>query len=306
MRAAPCASNCGDPSSDVKALIESASAVRFARAPGAALEARDGRGQWSHARPIGLARYHRSAAPALGGCAAAAGRARQPSKRRCSEIEEFTAKLENGRVEIAAFGEVGSGKSALLNALAGEQFFAVSAEHGSTDKIAKTGLQEHQAGPGRHAGHQRSGRRTARQARRGNSALHRPRAVRRRRRPQPRRSRRASTSFSDLHKPIVLVINKADLFGPAQIKEISESILRKVGQPHRRRRYRIRRCRAARDRARNPQGRRHHRDRAVSAEAKDRGAGSAHARSARPRGQGDHRAQRQPVRDRRQRADQAS
>ena len=56
------------------------------------------------------------------------------------EIEEFTAKLENGRVEIAAFGEVGSGKSALLNALAGEKIFTVSAEHGSTDKVAKSRL----------------------------------------------------------------------------------------------------------------------------------------------------------------------
>jgi uncharacterized protein (DUF697 family)/GTP-binding protein EngB required for normal cell division len=57
------------------------------------------------------------------------------------DIEEFTAKLENGRVEIAAFGEVGSGKSALLNALAGEKIFTVSAEHGSTDKVAKAGFK---------------------------------------------------------------------------------------------------------------------------------------------------------------------
>jgi GTP-binding protein Era len=57
------------------------------------------------------------------------------------DIEEFTAKLENGRVEITAFGEVGSGKSALLNALAGEKIFAVSAEHGSTDKVAKAGFK---------------------------------------------------------------------------------------------------------------------------------------------------------------------
>src|ERR1700751_5512602 len=54
------------------------------------------------------------------------------------DIEDFAEKLENGRLEIAAFGEVGSGKSALLNALAGERIFAVSAEHGSTDKGAKT------------------------------------------------------------------------------------------------------------------------------------------------------------------------
>ena len=55
-------------------------------------------------------------------------------EREMHDIEQFTAKLENGRVEIAAFGEVGSGKSALLNALIGEKIFAVSAEHGSTAK----------------------------------------------------------------------------------------------------------------------------------------------------------------------------
>jgi uncharacterized protein (DUF697 family) len=39
----------------------------------------------------------------------------------------------------------------------------------------------------------------------------------------------ALKQLCDLHKPVLLVINKADLYGPAQIKEISESILRKVG-----------------------------------------------------------------------------
>ena len=74
------------------------------------------------------------------------------------DIEQFTAKLENGRVEIAAFGEVGSGKSALLNALAGEKIFAVSAEHGSTAKSRQGWLQEYQADSGRHAWDQRGGR----------------------------------------------------------------------------------------------------------------------------------------------------
>jgi uncharacterized protein (DUF697 family) len=39
----------------------------------------------------------------------------------------------------------------------------------------------------------------------------------------------ALKELCDLHKPMLLVINKADLLGLAQIKEISESILRKVG-----------------------------------------------------------------------------
>src|SRR5271169_358156 len=66
---------------------------------------------------------------------------RETIEKEMHEIEDFTSKLENGRLEIAAFGEVGSGKSALLNALAGEKIFAVSAEHGSTDKVTKTGFK---------------------------------------------------------------------------------------------------------------------------------------------------------------------
>ena len=79
-------------------------------------------------------------------------------EREMHDIEQFTAKLENGRVEIAAFGEVGSGKSALLNALAGEKIFAVSAEHGSTAKIAKAGFKNTKLISGRHAWDQRGGR----------------------------------------------------------------------------------------------------------------------------------------------------
>jgi small GTP-binding protein len=144
------------------------------------------------------------------------------------EIEEFSAKLENGRVEIAAFGEVGSGKSALLNALAGEKIFAVSAEHGSTDKIAKTGFKNTKLvlidtpGINEAAGELRA--KLAEETVRYTDLvlfvvdgdLNRVELD-------------AFKQLSDLNKPIVLVINKADLFGPHQIKEISESILRKVG-----------------------------------------------------------------------------
>src|ERR1700728_1859872 len=144
------------------------------------------------------------------------------------EIEDFTSKLENGRLEIAAFGEVGSGKSALLNALAGENVFAVSAEHGSTDKIAKTGFKNTRLvlvdtpGINEAAGELRG--KLAEDTVRytdlvlfvADGDLNRVEVD-------------AFNQLSDLHKPIVLIINKADLYGPAQIREISESILRKVG-----------------------------------------------------------------------------
>ena len=144
------------------------------------------------------------------------------------DIEEFTAKLENGRVEIAAFGEVGSGKSALLNALAGEKIFAVSAEHGSTDKVAKAGFKNTKLilvdtpGINEAAGELRG--KLAEETVRytdlvlfvADGDLNRVEVD-------------AVTQLCDLNKPMLLVINKADLYGPAQIKEISESILRKVG-----------------------------------------------------------------------------
>jgi hypothetical protein len=144
------------------------------------------------------------------------------------DIEEFTAKLENGRVEIAAFGEVGSGKSALLNALGGEQVFAVSAEHGSTDKVSKAGFKNTRLilvdtpGINEAAGELRG--KLAEETVRytdlvlfvADGDLNRVEVD-------------ALKELCDLHKPMLLVINKADLLGLAQIKEISESILRKVG-----------------------------------------------------------------------------
>ncbi len=144
------------------------------------------------------------------------------------EIEDFTSKLENGRVEIAAFGEVGSGKSALLNALAGETVFAVSAEHGSTDRIAKTGFKNTRLvlvdtpGINEAAGELR-GKLAEETVRYTDLVLFVTDGD------LNRVELDAFTQFSDLHKPIVLVINKADLLGPVQIKEITESILRKVG-----------------------------------------------------------------------------
>jgi hypothetical protein len=144
------------------------------------------------------------------------------------DIEGFTAKLENGRVEIAAFGEVGSGKSALLNALAGEPIFAVSAEHGSTDTVAKTGFKNTKLvlvdtpGINEAAGELRG--KLAEETVRytdlvlfvADGDLNSVELA-------------AFQQLSDLHKPIVLVINKADLYGAAQIREMTASILRKVG-----------------------------------------------------------------------------
>jgi small GTP-binding protein len=144
------------------------------------------------------------------------------------EIEEFTSKLENGRLEIAVFGEVGSGKSALLNALAGEKIFAVSAEHGSTDKVSKSGFKNTKLvlvdtpGINEAAGELR-GKLAEETVRYTDLVLFVADGD------LNRVEIEAFTQLSDLHKPMLLVVNKADLFGSAQIHEISESILRKVG-----------------------------------------------------------------------------
>jgi small GTP-binding protein len=149
-------------------------------------------------------------------------------EREMQDIEEFTAKLENGRVEIAAFGEVGSGKSALLNALAGEQVFAVSAEHGSTDKVSKAGFKNTRLvlvdtpGINEAAGELR-GKLAEETVRYTDLVLFVTDGD------LNRVEVDALKELCDLHKPMLLVINKADLLGPAQVKEISESILRKVG-----------------------------------------------------------------------------
>jgi small GTP-binding protein len=144
------------------------------------------------------------------------------------DIEEFTSKLENGRLEITAFGEVGSGKSALLNALAGEKIFTVSAEHGSTDKVSKSGFKNTKLvlvdtpGINEAAGELR-GKLAEETVRYTDLVLFVADGD------LNRVEIEAFRQLSDLHKPMLLVINKADLYGPTQIREISESILRKVG-----------------------------------------------------------------------------
>jgi GTP-binding protein Era len=49
-----------------------------------------------------------------------------------AQIESMLEKLEHGRVHLAAFGRVSVGKSALLNALLGEERFGVGVLHGTT------------------------------------------------------------------------------------------------------------------------------------------------------------------------------
>jgi len=48
------------------------------------------------------------------------------------QLEQLIEKLENSAVHIVAFGKVSTGKSSLLNALSGTEYFSVSPLHGET------------------------------------------------------------------------------------------------------------------------------------------------------------------------------
>ena len=62
------------------------------------------------------------------------------------EVEEMLHRLEHGHLHIAAFGRVSVGKSALLNALLGEQKFSTSPLHGETKTADKGRWQEYESG----------------------------------------------------------------------------------------------------------------------------------------------------------------
>lgn len=63
-----------------------------------------------------------------------------------AEIEALLGKLERDEVHVAVLGRVSVGKSALLNALLGEERFAVDVLHGTTTIASAAGWQEAQHG----------------------------------------------------------------------------------------------------------------------------------------------------------------
>lgn len=61
-------------------------------------------------------------------------------------VQAMLDKLEHGHLHIAVFGRVSTGKSSLLNALIGEEKFAVSALHGETRESSMQPWSEIEAG----------------------------------------------------------------------------------------------------------------------------------------------------------------
>ena len=49
-----------------------------------------------------------------------------------AQLREMAAKLTSGRIEIVVFGEISTGKSALINALVGEAVAQVDVQGGET------------------------------------------------------------------------------------------------------------------------------------------------------------------------------
>ena len=61
-------------------------------------------------------------------------------------VQGMLDKLEHGHIHLAVFGRVSTGKSSLLNALIGEEAFAVSPLHGETKRSAMQPWNEIEAG----------------------------------------------------------------------------------------------------------------------------------------------------------------
>src|SRR4029078_11721584 len=55
--------------------------------------------------------------------------------RELGEVESMSRKLEQGRVEIVLFGEIDTGKSALINALVGQNVAEVDVRGGWTKEV---------------------------------------------------------------------------------------------------------------------------------------------------------------------------
>jgi small GTP-binding protein len=151
------------------------------------------------------------------------------------ELKTMLQKLENCHIEIAVFGEVSSGKSALLNALLGRHEFPTGAEHGKTRDVQREDWDTlvHESSvvgnstirlvdtPGLNEvdGAQRA--EMAKQISRRSdiilfvvdSDLNQVEHA-------------ALVELGEANKPIVLVLNKIDILTEQQISEIRESILR--------------------------------------------------------------------------------
>ncbi|QDU87083.1 GTPase Era [Pirellulimonas nuda] len=145
------------------------------------------------------------------------------------DLQDLAVKLRSGRIEIVVFGEISTGKSALINALVGEQVASTSVRGGWTKDVWKLdwagagyrlpGFAESQVvlidTPGlNEVGGAERGEMARQAAERADLILF------------VCDSDLNETEFSALstlagsHKPILLVLNKTDLYSPAQLEDL--------------------------------------------------------------------------------------
>lgn len=150
------------------------------------------------------------------------------------QLRDMAKKLRNGRVEIVVFGEISTGKSAMINALTGQDVAAVNVRGGWTKDVwhldwegagyCLPGFEKSEVvlidTPGlNEVGGAERGEMARQAAERADLILF---VI------DSDLNETEHTALAELaafHKPIVLVVNKKDLYTPAQIDDLREAIL---------------------------------------------------------------------------------
>src|SRR5262245_2254249 len=146
-----------------------------------------------------------------------------------AELGRMAEKLESGRVDIAVFGEISTGKSALINALIGEQRAAVDVRGGWTKDVWHV--------PWESAGYCVPGLADSQVVLVDTPGLNEVDGASRAEMAHAAASRadlvlfvvdsdindseyRALVELAASHKPLLLVLNKADLYRPDQLADL--------------------------------------------------------------------------------------
>ena len=168
---------------------------------------------------------------------AAATDEREPLARELDQINELIAKLESGRVDIVLLGEISTGKSALINALSGQNLAEVGVQGGvtrtarritwdthtyrvagmgmsSVELIDTPGINEVEGGRRAELACQEAGMADLVLFVTDSDLNNEELAVFR--------------QLIDVHKPIILVLNKADLYSSSELMELKTALKRHV------------------------------------------------------------------------------
>ncbi|WP_456379778.1 DUF697 domain-containing protein [Thiolapillus sp.] len=142
------------------------------------------------------------------------------------EVQAMLDRLEHGHLHIAVFGRVSVGKSALLNALLGEERFSTSPLHGETTRAERGQWQEYEDGgiflidtPGINEVDGEAREQLAREvAGRADLVLFVVDSD------LTETETQALRDIAAQHRPIILVLNKSDRYSPAEREALINSI----------------------------------------------------------------------------------